>query len=186
VTDNQNNTLEYRPPSADSYKGRGAWADKNTVAREDTSEEETMAKFRAALLPTVRPRDKHKALDVKQPEVKKETTGRYFPGGAYRDTDKGKHDYSGYMSPIVIRAFGEYMTKHRTQSDGNIRPADNWQNGIDKDAYMQSMWRHLEDLWLEHDGYKSRDGLEEALGGLLFNVMGYYFEVLCETEGRPK
>jgi len=107
-------------------------------------------------------------------------SSRKFDTGATRDTDKGKPDYEGFLSPIVLKAFGEYMDKHRKQSDGKLRESDNWQKGIPKDVYIKSMWRHFMDIWLEHRGYKSRDGLKEALNGLLFNVMGFYYEYLKE------
>lgn len=102
---------------------------------------------------------------------------REFESGATRDTEDNKPDYEGFLSPLVIKAYGEYMNKHRLQPDGKLRDSDNWQKGIPKDVYIKSMWRHFMDLWLEHRGYKSRDGLKEAIDGLLFNVMGYYFEL---------
>ena len=108
--------------------------------------------------------------------------GRYFETGAYRDTDEGKPDYEGYLSPLVIVAFGEYMLKHQRQSDGRMRDSDNWQKGIPLDQYMKSAWRHLLDLWLEHRCRPSREGLDEALGGLLFNVMGYWHELLTQDD----
>lgn len=107
-------------------------------------------------------------------------SGRYFEGGAYRDTDDGKHDYEGFLSPLVIRAYGDYMHKHRRQSDGRLRDSDNWQRGIPRAEYMKSAWRHFLDLWLEHRNHRSRDGIDEALGGLLFNIMGYWHELLRE------
>jgi hypothetical protein len=70
------------------------------------------------------------------------------------------------------------MDKHRKQADGELRDGDNWQKGIPKDAYIKSAWRHFLDWWKEHRGYASRDGLDEALGALLFNIMGYWHEVL--------
>jgi hypothetical protein len=106
--------------------------------------------------------------------------GRYFETGAYRDTDENKPDYEGFLSPLVIRAFGAYMAKHRVQSDGHLRDSDNWQKGIPRDQYMKSAWRHFLDLWLEHRSVPSRDGLDEALGGLLFNICGYWHETLKE------
>lgn len=106
--------------------------------------------------------------------------GRYFEGGAYRDTDTGKPDYAGFLSPLVIKAFGEYMDRHRLQSDGTIRDSANWKAGIPREEFFKSAWRHLHDLWMEVDGYESRDGLDEALGGLLFNVMGFWYELLRE------
>ena len=46
-----------------------------------------------------------------------------------------------------------------------------------KDVYMKSMLRHLMDVWLEHRNFKSREGLENGLNGIIFNAMGYLFEL---------
>lgn len=111
-----------------------------------------------------------------------EMMGRYFETGAYRDGDNGKYDYEGFLSPIVLERYAGYMHRHRVQSDGKERPSDNWQLGIPRDQYIKSAFRHFVDWWKEHRGYRSRDGLEDALGGLLFNVMGYWYEVCREEE----
>jgi len=103
---------------------------------------------------------------------------RKFLTGATRDTDEGKYDYEGFLHPLVIERFGEYMNKHRKQSDGSLRDSDNWQKGIPQDAYIKSAWRHFMDWWKEHRGYGSREGLEDALCALLFNVQGYLHEHL--------
>ena len=103
---------------------------------------------------------------------------RKFTTGATRDEDTTKPDYEGFISPIVIKRFGEYMNKHRIQADGAVRDSDNWQRGIPKDAYIKSLLRHIMDLWLEHRGYKSREGVEDALCAIMFNSMGYLHEVL--------
>ena len=105
---------------------------------------------------------------------------RTFETGATRDTDAGKHDYEGYLSPLVIERFGKYMTKHRIQTDGNVRDSDNWTKGIPKSEYLKSLWRHLVAVWKIHRGYGSRTGLEDALCGIIFNANGYLFEVLRE------
>lgn len=107
---------------------------------------------------------------------------RKFETGATRDTDVGKPDYEGFLSPIVIKRFGEYMSKHRVQSDGSLRNSDNWQKGIPKDQYIKSLFRHFEDMWLEHRGFKSQDGLEEAICAIMFNTMGYLHETLKERK----
>ena len=109
---------------------------------------------------------------------------RTFDTGATRDTDSGKHDPEGYFSPLVEKRFCEYMTKHRTQSDGTQRASDNWQKGIPKDEYVKSLLRHVQDVRLEHDGYESREGLEDALCGVIFNAQGYLFELLVSGELR--
>jgi len=103
---------------------------------------------------------------------------RKFRTGATRDTDVNKPDYEGFLSSIVIKRYGEYMNKHRIQADGKLRDSDNWQQGIPKNAYMKSLWRHLMDLWLEHREFESREGIEDALCGIIFNSMGYLHEIL--------
>ena len=107
---------------------------------------------------------------------------RKFDTGAVRDQDLNKIDFEGFLSPLVLEEFGKYMLKHQIQSDGNKRDSDNWMKGIPKEAYMKSAWRHFHDWWMEHRGYKSREGLNDALMGLLFNVMGYTYELLKEEK----
>jgi len=114
---------------------------------------------------------------------------RYFKSGASRDTDIGKNDYEGFYSPLVVEAFGDYMTKHRKQADGELRDSDNWQKGIPKTAYIKSTWRHFLDLWFLHRGYKrvdKADGHElstkEVCCAILFNIQGYLFEHLKNKE----
>lgn len=107
---------------------------------------------------------------------------RKFDSGATRDTDFNKPDYEGFLSSIVIKRYGEYMKKHRVQSDGNIRDSDNWQKGIPKDAYIKSLFRHFMELWFEHRGFESSEGVEDALCALMFNSMGYLHETLKERE----
>lgn len=109
---------------------------------------------------------------------------REFDTGATRDTDEHKHDPEGFLSPLVIRRFNEYMHEHRVQTDGSVRSSDNWQKGMPLEAYMKSMWRHFLDVWLAHRGHVVEDvdgnevETEEALCALLFNVQGYLHEVL--------
>jgi hypothetical protein len=62
--------------------------------------------------------------------------------------------------------------------DGELRASDNWQHGMPLDCYIKSGFRHFIDWWLEHRGERSRAGLEDALCGLMFNVMGYLHEIL--------
>ena len=107
---------------------------------------------------------------------------RKFKSGATRDNNKDKLDFEGFLSPVVIKRYGQYMNKHRKQSDGELRDSDNWQKGIPKNAYIKSAWRHFMDWWMEHRGYKSREGLEDALCALIFNTMGYLYETLKEKK----
>ena len=109
---------------------------------------------------------------------------RTFASGATRSSDEGKLDYEGFLSPLVLRRFAEYMHKHQLQSDGNLRASDNWQKGIPFDAYMKSFLRHAFDAWLLHRA-SPRDkrltdlhNMEELLCAILFNVQGMLYEEL--------
>lgn len=110
---------------------------------------------------------------------------RQFDTGATRDDADDKPDYVGYLSPLVIRRYGEYMLRHQKQADGTMRGSDNWKAGFGDDhegVCLSSAWRHFLDLWLEHEGYDSRDGFDEAMCGLLFNLMAYYHARLNDEE----
>lgn len=106
------------------------------------------------------------------------TAVRKFDTGATRDTDSGKFDYEGFMSPLVVKRFGEYMDKHRVLPDGTLRASDNWQKGIPLDVYMKSGFRHFMDWWLDHRGLPVDADVEDALCALMFNVQGYLHEML--------
>lgn len=107
-------------------------------------------------------------------------TLRTSKSGATRDTSTNKMEITKYISPLVIEAFGKYMLKHQIQSDGTKRAGDNWKKGFGtthtetEDICFDSMSRHFLDLWLDQEGHNSRDGIDEALGGLFFNVMAYW------------
>lgn len=103
---------------------------------------------------------------------------RTFSTGATRDSDEGKPDYDGFLSPLVLEAYGRHMNKHRKQPDGHYRPADNWQHGIPLDAYMASGWRHFFDWWANHRGYSARENIVTSLCATIFNAMGYLHEYL--------
>lgn len=101
---------------------------------------------------------------------------REFATGATRDTDDGKLDFEGFLSPLALRAYAEYMNKHRKQADGQMRDSDNWQKGFGEkhfDVCMKSLWRHMHDLWMYHRGFQGRESVEDALGGILFNTFAY-------------
>lgn len=106
-----------------------------------------------------------------------------FDTGATRDIATDKLDYEGFLSPLVLEAFGTYMHHHRKMLDGSLRDSDNWQKGMPLTVYMKCGWRHFFDWWKEHRGLPSREGLVFALLGLLFNVQGYLHETL---KNNPK
>lgn len=110
---------------------------------------------------------------------------RTFTTGATRNTDSNKLDYEGFLSPLVLQSYARYMHGHRTQADGTLRSADNWQRGLPLGVYMKSMWRHFMDVWSLHRGLpvsSPEDGHqvtpEEALNALLFNAQGMLLETL--------
>lgn len=107
---------------------------------------------------------------------------REFDTGAARDTDEGKPDYEGFLSPRVLVRYGEYMSKHRVQADGKLRDSDNWQKGIPIAQYMKSKWRHFMDTWIWHRNKPVGADIEDSLCAELFNTMGMLDTVLKDKE----
>lgn len=108
---------------------------------------------------------------------------RVFDSGATRNSDAGKYDYEGFLSPLAIEAFGAYMDFNRRLANGDTRSSDNWQAGIPEAAYMKSGWRHFYDWWSEHRGIPTKEGIVWALCAVLFNVQGYLHEFLKRNPG---
>lgn len=108
---------------------------------------------------------------------------RQFDSGATRNLDDGKFDYEGFLSPLVLERYAQYMHKHRHQADGTLRDSDNWQKGIPLPVYMKSGYRHFFDWWKEHRDIPTADGLEDAICALIFNATGYLHERLKQRQG---
>jgi hypothetical protein len=125
--------------------------------------------------------DLEEIMDERKQENKDDGTMRSFSTGATRDTAEGKLDPEGFTHPLVMEQFYKYMNMNRLQSDGELRASDNWQKGIPKEAYMKSLKRHCDDVWLEHRGFNSDNGLLAALCGIMFNAMGYMHEELKDN-----
>ena len=102
---------------------------------------------------------------------------RKFKTGATRDIVEGKLDYEGFFHPLVLEAFAKYMEENRNTALG-VRDSDNWQKGIPRETYMKSLFRHFMAVWKEHRGIKTEDGMMKALMGVMFNAMGYAYEIL--------
>jgi len=111
---------------------------------------------------------------------------RQFATGASRSSEEGKPQYAGYLSPVVIRAYGRYMLRHQTCEDGSLRASDNWKAGMPKRVYLESLLRHMVDAWecVTEDAETSTrtDGekLEEALCAILFNASGMLREIILD------
>lgn len=125
---------------------------------------------------------------------KLEKTTRVFDTGATRDTDAGKLDFEGFISPKVWVEFAKYMHDCRLKNvppGQTIRGSDNWQKGIPKSVYMKSMFRHFMDVWTYHRNESpltpfGRQMLIRSLCALLFNVQGMMHELLKEEEEWEK
>jgi hypothetical protein len=109
-------------------------------------------------------------------------SARTFDTGATRNSDEGKLDYEGFLSPLVLRRFAEYMHACRGMAGDQLRASDNWQKGIPQDVYMKSMWRHFMDVWQGHRESNGEALDDDALCALLFNVMGMLHEQLVHDE----
>lgn len=103
-----------------------------------------------------------------------------FSTGANRNISTNKLDYEGFISPLVLKRYAEFMHKNRHLPNGTMRNSDNWQLGIPLDNYMKSLARHEQDVRLHHDGYgeEAEEDIETALCAVIFNASGYLFELL--------
>ena len=112
---------------------------------------------------------------------------REFETGATRDDDTNKLDYEGFISPLVLLRYAQYMHQHRIQADGKLRDSDNWQKGIPIKQYMKSKWRHFVDTWTNYRlGMSVGDTaiLEDSLCAELFNTNGMLHEILKNKEKK--
>ena len=106
---------------------------------------------------------------------------RTFESGATRNSEEGKLDYEGFLSPLVLRRYAEYLNSHRQLEDGTTRDSDNWQQGMPLSVYMKSLWRHLMAAWTEHRGARSgHNAIQVALCAVIFNASGYLHELLVD------
>lgn len=115
---------------------------------------------------------------------------RTFDTGATRSPLGDKLEYAGFLSPLVLKRFAEYMHKHRAQADGTIRDSRNWQKGIPLSSYEDSLIRHVIDVWLWCEGLDCEiednieDNIEDVLCAVIFNAQGMLFELLRLQRGE--
>ena len=117
--------------------------------------------------------------------IREDSKVQTFDTGATRSPEGDKLDYEGFLSPVVLERYAKYLHKHRLQTDGKLRASDNWQKGIPKFSYMKSGFRHFMEVWKLHRAgggcsREEREEFEDSLCALIFNFMGYLFEVLKE------
>ena len=96
---------------------------------------------------------------------------------------------TGEECKLFIKAFCDYMDGHRIQADGSVRDPDNWKKGISQDVYMDSLYRHVTDLWSVFNGYErfepeTKEELDKKtlLCAIMFNVQGYLYELIKEEK----
>lgn len=123
------------------------------------------------------PVDYHKDAIIVHPEEHGEPIHqmRVFNTGATRDANTDKLDYKGFISPLAMERFSAYMHKHRKQSDGSIRASDNWKKGIPLDAYMESLVRHVFEVWRLYENGDTEQ-TEELMCAVMFNAQGFLHE----------
>jgi hypothetical protein len=102
---------------------------------------------------------------------------RTFATGATRDADTNKLDFDGFLCPLVLERYAEYMNANRKMADGSIRGSDNWKAGIPQDVYRKSGWRHFFAFWKHCLSGNKALAMVDACA-LLFNVMGWMHEEL--------
>ena len=119
-------------------------------------------------------------------------TMQKFETGATRNDSRDKLDFDGFLSPLVIERFAQYMHKNRSTADGGWRDSDNWQRGIPLANYMKSAWRHFFSWWKAHRCDApivhpvECERFEDDLCAILFNVQGYLHEFLRLKAEREK
>jgi len=127
-----------------------------------------------------------RAYELLQLSREKGGSMRKFESGATRDTDEGKLDFEGFLSPIVLMRYAEYLHEHRVQADGKLRASDNWQGLFGKKHYdvcMKSAFRHFMGWWLKHREPDSDIELEDAICAVMFNAQAYLLKILKEQQG---
>ena len=76
------------------------------------------------------------------------------------------------------------MLKHQLQADGKKRESDNWKKGMPKRVYLESLLRHVLDVWggvtWDDSVVLTPTGLEDALCAVIFNASGLLRAVLLE------
>jgi len=106
---------------------------------------------------------------------------RKFEGGATRNNNAWKLNYTKGLSARVLRGYMEYLQTHRELPDGLMRDWDNWKSGIPIEVYAESLDRHTRTMNLLDEGETVvEDGKEttmlDTLYAIMFNTMGRIYE----------
>lgn len=114
---------------------------------------------------------------------------RKFESGGIRDLDKDKFDIEGFLNPLVLNRYFEYMHKHRNLPNDELRDSDNWQKLFGEkhtNVCIKSLLRHVFDLWLHHREYneKTKETLEDSICAIIFNANAYLLKVLLDNRKK--
>src|SRR3990167_1622212 len=88
----------------------------------------------------------------------------------------------GFISPVAMRRFAEYMDGHRVQADGSLRDSDNWQAGFPRRQTIKSLVRHAWDLWYEWRRGKDEVVMVDLLCAVIFNAQSLLLEITLERD----
>jgi len=104
---------------------------------------------------------------------------RTAPTGATRDALEGKLEYFKFFSVHAFMMYVRYMFDKRIQPDGGLRDADNWQKGMPRQWYYQSLERHAMDIvfYGKDAPDLAEEDLETALCALIFNAQALLHEI---------
>lgn len=98
---------------------------------------------------------------------------RVFDTGAMRNSGRNKLHFAGCFDPRVLADYAQFI---RT-SNADKRADDNWKLGIPVDEALESLLRHVMDLWQILEGSqpeRPEDGslptIQEACGAIWFNT----------------
>lgn len=123
---------------------------------------------------------------------KAEPLRSFGESGAVRTSDDGKLDVMHTLDPLVLRRVAKYLTDARVRN--KIEPG-NWKRGIPRKALMESLLRHVLDVWshlaraLEGRAVvdiEPQPDLEDELCALIFNASGLLREVLLDRDNEVR
>jgi hypothetical protein len=160
----------------EGIKGVGETGDEPLSQRIDAYVQSGGEELAKALIEDVREHEAHGAT------VSEGGAMAQFSTGATRNRKENELRYDGFLSPLALQMFARYMHKNRKTADGTMREPDNWQKGMPDASYLDSLLRHVMDIWLIYRGYPeaAREGKFEALSGAFFNIQGLMHNWMTE------
>jgi len=133
----------------------------------------------------------HRVIDKEEQlaEHKDDAAIRTFATGATRTAADNKLRFDGFLSPLSLVRYAEYMHEKREMPDGSRRDPDNWKKGITEQSYYESLLRHAVDLMLHNDGYPElaeEPDIESVVCAIMFNAHGLLHEKVKARLAKAK